>query len=104
MASFFKSLFGGSSEEKQSNTDKKNFEILKYDGLRALKMGKIDYAVKCLSEAIKIEDDVEAMNYLNQVYIQTDELDKSVELLQHMIEVYPETVENYLTIAFCCID
>ena len=99
MVSFFKSLFGGSSEEKQVNADKKNFDILKYDGLRALRMGKVDYAVKCLCEALKLADDVESMNYLNQIYIQTDELEKSTELLKRMTELYPEAVENFLLLA-----
>ena len=52
MPNFFKSFFSGKSEtpesEKQKN-DQKNFEIFKYDGLRAQRMGRPDYAVKCLS-------------------------------------------------------
>ena len=99
MVSFLKSLFGGSSEDKQANADKKNFDILKYDGLRALRMGKVDYAVKCFCEALKLADDVETMNYLNQIYIQTDELEKSTELLKRMTGLYPEAVENFLVLA-----
>ena len=55
MPNFFKSFFSGKSEtpesEKQKN-DQKNFEIFKYDGLRAQRMGRPDYAVKCFIEAL----------------------------------------------------
>ena len=48
MPNFFKSFFSGKSEtpesEKQKN-DQKNFEIFKYDGLRAQRMGRPDYAI-----------------------------------------------------------
>lgn len=47
---FFKSFFSGKQEkpetEKQKN-DQKNFEIFKYDGMRAQRMGRPDYAIKC---------------------------------------------------------
>ena len=62
-------------------------------------MGKVDYAVKCFCEALKLADDVETMNYLNQIYIQTDELEKSTELLKRMTGLYPEAVENFLVLA-----
>ena len=46
---FFKSFFSGKpanpEEEKQKN-NQKNFEIFKYDGMRAQRMGRPDYAVK----------------------------------------------------------
>ena len=35
---------------------KKNFEILKYDGIRAQRMGKLPYAIKCFEEASTIDD------------------------------------------------
>ena len=44
---FFKSFFSGKpanpEEEKQKN-NQKNFEIFKYDGMRAQRMGRADYA------------------------------------------------------------
>ena len=46
---FFKSFFSGKptnpEEEKQKNIQK-NFEIFKYDGMRAQRMGRADYAKK----------------------------------------------------------
>ena len=65
MPNFFKSFFSGKTEnpeeEKQKNA-KKNFEIFKYDGLRAQRMGRPDYAIKCFNEALAIEEDFETLN------------------------------------------
>ena len=82
---FFKSFFSGKPEnpeaEKQKN-DQKNFEIFKYDGMRAQRMGRTDYAIKCFTEALKLQDDFETMSYLAQVYIQTNRLDEARRLLE----------------------
>ena len=67
---FFKSFFSGKQEkpetEKQKN-DQKNFEIFKYDGMRAQRMGRPDYAIKCFTEALALQEDFETMSYLSQV-------------------------------------
>mgnify|MGYP000584482233 CR=1 FL=1 len=80
MPNFFKSFFSGKSEtpesEKQKN-DQKNFEIFKYDGLRAQRMGRPDYAVKCFTEALAIQEEFETMGYLSQLYIQMGETAKA---------------------------
>ena len=60
MPNFFKSFFSGKSETPESENrknDRKRFEIFKYDGLRAQRMGRPDYAVKCFTEALAIEED-----------------------------------------------
>ena len=57
MPNFFKSFFSGKSESPESEKQKaaqKNFEIFKYDGLRAQRMGRPDYAIKCFTEALAI--------------------------------------------------
>lgn len=53
------SLFGKSQsdENEQEKQDKKNFDILKYDGIRARNMGKLDYAIKCFEEAVALNDE-----------------------------------------------
>lgn len=63
---FFKSLFGGSNtpETEKEKNDKKNFEILKYDGIRARHMGKLPYAIKCFEEAVAINDEMETLTLL----------------------------------------
>ena len=66
---FFKSFFSGKQEkpetEKQKN-DQKNFEIFKYDGMRAQRMGRPDYAIKCFTEALALQEDFETMSYLSE--------------------------------------
>ena len=86
---FLKSLFSGKSDtpdnEKKKN-EQKNFEIFKYDGLRAQRMGRPDYAVKCFKEALAIEEDFETMGYLSHLYIQREEIEKARDLLEKMVQ------------------
>ncbi|MFA6813262.1 MAG: hypothetical protein WCR45_09275 [Bacteroidaceae bacterium] len=75
---FFKSIFVGESEneeDKKQKKEQKDFEIFKFDGLRAQKMEKYDYAEKCFLKALDIKEEFETMNYLSQLYLQTDKLD-----------------------------
>lgn len=102
MPNFFISFFSGKSESPESEkqkTAKKNFEIFKYDGLRAQRMGRPDYAIKCFTEALAIEEDFETLGYLSQLYIQLAELDKAHETLNRMVELEPTLSSTYLTIA-----
>ncbi len=102
---FFKSFFSGKPEnpadEKQKNAQK-NFEIFKYDGMRAQRMGRADYAIKCFTEALALQEDFETMGYLSQVYIQTGSLDEGRKLLERMIGLEPEHTSTYLTLANLC--
>lgn len=105
MPNFFKSFFSGKAdtpEEEKKKTARKNFEIFKYDGLRAQRMGRPDYAVKCFTEALAIEEDFETLGYLSQLYIQMGELDKARDLLNRMVELEPELVSTYLALANVC--
>lgn len=105
MPNFFKSFFSGKSEtpesEKQKN-DQKRFEIFKYDGLRAQRMGRPDYAIKCFTEALAIEEEFETMGYLSQLYIQSGEVEKARELLEKMAVMEPQIVSTFLSLANVC--
>lgn len=105
MPNFFKSFFSGKSEtpesEKQKN-DQKRFEIFKYDGLRAQRMGRTDYAIKCFTEALAIEEEFETMGYLSQLYIQTGDMAKARELLEKMTVMEPNSTNTFLTLANVC--
>lgn len=105
MPNFFTSFFTGKKEtpeEEKRKNEKKNFEIFKYDGLRAQRMGRPDYAVKCFTEALAIEEDFETLGYLSQLYVQTNELEKAHETLNRMTELEPDLVTTYLTLANVC--
>lgn len=105
MGNFFTALFGGKSEKPEANSEKnnkKNFEIFKYDGLRAQRMGRPDYAVKCFTEALAIEEDFETLGYLSQLYIELGELTEAHNRLNRMVELEPELPSTYLAIAKIC--
>lgn len=99
--SFFSSKPTDPEEEKQKNIQK-NFEIFKYDGMRAQRMGRTDYAIKCFTEALALQEDFETMGYLAQVRIQCSELDEARKLLERMAQAEPAHTATYLTLANVC--
>ncbi len=102
---FFKSFFSGKQESPETDKQKnnqKNFEVFKYDGMRAQRMGRFDYAVKCFTEALTIQEDFETMGYLSQVYIQTHALSEAKELLERMAKQEPMHTSTLLTLANVC--
>lgn len=115
---FFKTLFTGKEEtpeEKKENKNKRDFDILKYDGIQALKIGKHDYAIACLERALNIENDTEARTYLATAYTQTDQLDNALEQYELLSESHPDNPaipismaelhfikEDYPSMESCC--
>ena len=63
---FLKSLFGVTDETEESKAQggSKDFDILKYDGIRALKQGDVAFAVKCFQHALEIKDEAETREQL----------------------------------------
>ena len=101
----FKSLFGGNNstpETGQEKNNKKNFEILKYDGIRAQRMGKLPYAVKCFEEAIAIDEEPETMGLLVTAYTQANRLDDARATLERMAAKDPDQVNTFLSLAGIC--
>lgn len=92
---FWKSLFGGedkNSEEAKKEAEVKNFDLLKYDGVKAMRMGQADYAEKCFREALKIQDDLETRDYLQQVLTQMGNLEDALAELKVMADAQPDNV------------
>lgn len=90
---FFKALFGGKEEtpeEKRLADEAKNFELFKYDGVKAAKMGQWEYAVKCYEEALKIKDDLEVRDYLATALMHNNELSLALEQLEVLAAAEPE--------------
>lgn len=91
--SFLKSLFGGheeTPEEKQKAEEARRFDMFKYDGVRASKTGRLDYAVQCYNEALKIHEDLEVRDYLAQALIHSGALDEAKEQLKILAEAEPD--------------
>ena len=97
---FLSSLFGGNKDTESKK--EKDFDILKYDGIRAQRIGKLTYAIKCLKEAIDIQEDLEAMNHLATIYTQVNQMDEARSIVVRMTEIAPEEPIHYLSLANLC--
>ena len=99
---FFKSLFGGKSEDPVEEKEKqiqKEFEILKYDGIRARRLHRMDYARKCFEEAIKLQDDFETYAQLVQLLVETGDFQAALDPLEHMAKAEPHIAETFISLA-----
>ena len=96
MANFFKSLFLGEAEESEEKKAERNFDVLKYDGIKALKMGKTAYAIRCFNEALKWQEDTEVLELLVNAYSREDRTEEAVAVVGRMIEIEPDNVQVLL--------
>ena len=99
---FLKTLFGGrqlSPEEEKREQEAKKFDLLKYDGVKAMKIGQADYAVRCFIEALKLHDDLEVHDYLSQVYLRQGELDDAMDELRTLTAAEPDNVQVLMRMA-----
>ena len=99
---FFKSLFGGASEspeEKKKEEESKNFDVLKYDGVRALNQGQAAYAVRCFQHALELRDDLETRDYLSLALVRTGDLLPAYEQLQKLAEAQPDNQQILMRMA-----
>lgn len=102
---FFKALFGStelSPEQERAQEERRKFDMMKYDGVKALKTGQWDYALRCFTEALKIHDDLQVHDYLSQVYIRTDRLNEARAELRLLSAAEPDNLELWLQTAHVC--
>ncbi len=102
MGNFFKSLFSSGSKEEPTAEEiekdkEKNFDILKFDGVRAQRINKLPYAIRCFNEALKIHEDYETRSFLMMAYMASNELEEALEQLNKMVELKPDEVEPLQT-------
>ena len=100
-----KALFGNSEqnpEEEKVEAEHKKFDLMKYDGVKAMKMGQFEYALRCFDEALKLKDDSEIRDYLSRVFIRLDRLDEALEQLQLMAVAEPDNTDVKLQMAHVC--
>ena len=97
-------LFGGNKPEdnQQEKQEQKNFEILKYDGIRARNINRLDYAIRCFEQAITLRNDPETLHYLADTYIKTQRLDEARITLDKLTEAAPDDVSALITLAHTC--
>lgn len=87
---FWKIMFGGGlsdSDEEKRNEDERKFDLLKYDGVKALQMNQTDYAVKCFRETLKVKEDLETRDYLSQALIRLGRFDEALAELESMLSL-----------------
>ena len=69
--------------EKAYKSDKKNPDILNYMGFTTRKVGNFNQAEKFYLEGLKIKPNHNGINeYLGELYVQTDRIDKAKERLE----------------------
>ena len=90
----FKKLFGGQKTTEEVKQEKeKDFDMVKYDGVRALRMHQFDLAAKFLEHALQLNaDDLECRDYLSQAYISLGDMQKAYDQLQIITEVQTDNV------------
>ena len=106
MANFFSSLFSSraskpdaTAAEQPTKNNAKHFDILKYDGVRAQKIGQIDYAIRCYKEALLLNEDAETLNYLVNAYVQKGMIEEAEEATSRLVALDPTQVDALLLAA-----
>lgn len=91
--SLLKTLFsfaGNDSADSAERENNRKFDILKYDGIKALKIGKNGYAVRCFKEATIIKEEFETLGFLAATLVQLEEYAEALEIYARMCEMQPE--------------
>ena len=105
MMNLLKKLFAGNNEPEENvrhKNEERNFDILKYDGIRAQRIGKWIYAEKCFKEALNIRPDLETASLLVSTSLQLNKLEQAHEVLEQMISLEPQRLQSYLDLARVC--
>lgn len=99
---FFQKLFRGTDETKSETKEQneaKDFEVLKYDGVRALKTGQYDYAERCFKHALDLKDDLEIHDHLSVCHLSSGEFGDAYEELRLLADAQPDNVQILIRMA-----
>lgn len=99
---FFKNIFknrattpthhtaGNPSEKSEEPAEKDNeFETLRDDGIRAMRIGEANYAERCFKAALERKDDDDIKGLLAELYIQSQCGEKALPILETLIQKHP---------------
>lgn len=91
---FWNSLFGGETnpEEEKRAADERNFDLLKYDGVKAMRIGQYEYAMKCFEKALETKEDAEVRDYLSRAFIRMGRLDDALAELKKLTMQEPDNI------------
>lgn len=96
---FLKALFSGkveSAEDLSKEKDAKNFDVLKYDGVRAMRTGQLPYAKECFLHALELQEDLEVREYLSDVLVRMGDVRGGLGQLQKLLSAEPENIDLLL--------
>lgn len=99
---FFKALFGGEEETPEQKEQKKrerDFDVLKVDGMKARRIGQMEYASRCFKQALSIRYDNEIMNYLAECLLICGEKEEGYNTYEKLAELNPEDPKYLLSMA-----
>ncbi len=90
---FFKTLFGGkpeTEEQQKKNDEGRQFDVLKYDGVKAMRLHITDHATRCFQAALQIHDDLEIHDYLSQVFMMANQMPEALGEIEILKRAEPE--------------
>lgn len=99
---FLKTLFGAREESPEEKTEKRrerDFNVLKYDGVRACKMGEVKYAIRCFREALALRNDSETASYLAEALLSDKQAEEGRSILAKLAEELPDHIGVRLAMA-----
>lgn len=79
-----------SEQVSESRADTLKANTLKFDALRALKIGEVDFAIRALHTSLEEIDDPECRLYLAQAFQRKPDLAGSMAELTTILEAYPD--------------
>lgn len=104
--SFLKSIFGRKKENAQESEEKtlvtgsvekgsdrqgeKEADILKFDALRAMKMGKVAFALKALTKALELRPEFETRFYYAEALTLNGQETEALKQYDLLLEEYPQ--------------
>ena len=100
MINYLKRLFsaGGHDEaDEAKRQEERDFDLLKYDGIRAMRMGKTDYAERCFTRAIGLRRDPETLRHLAALYIGLGRYDEAIATLTTLAEAEPDKPDAHIS-------
>lgn len=99
---FLKALFGSNTqraEDQQPDERQKDFDTLKYDGVRALKTNETEYALRCFRHALALQDDLETRDYYSQALMLSNDMPGAYAQLQLLAAAQPDNMQIYMRMA-----
>lgn len=88
----FFQFFKSKPEKPKELSEQSKFDILRDDGLRAMKMGELPYATKCFTEALALREDLAVLSYLAEAQFRMFDFVSALPALAKLHEVEPENL------------